>query len=53
VFWLVLSVKSVGLPSVMKWGDRGEVRCCGLSKVSNGGDDWISSGVVVSLARIC
>jgi hypothetical protein len=28
-------------------------RCCGLSKVWNGGDDWIPSGVVVSHARIC
>jgi hypothetical protein len=28
----VLSVESLGLPSVMMLGDRGEVRCCGLSK---------------------
>jgi hypothetical protein len=28
----VLSDESVGLRSVVKWGDRGEVRCCGLSK---------------------
>jgi hypothetical protein len=36
----VLSVESVGLPSVVMWGDRGEVRCCGLSKVWNGGEDY-------------
>jgi hypothetical protein len=29
----VLSVESVGLPSVVMCGDRGEVRCCDLSKV--------------------
>jgi hypothetical protein len=29
----MLSVESVGLPSVVMWGDCGEVRCCGLSKV--------------------
>jgi hypothetical protein len=34
----VLSVESVGLPSVVMCGDRGEVRCCGLSKVWNGGE---------------
>jgi hypothetical protein len=34
--WLVLSVESVGLPSVVMWGNRGEIRCCGLSKVWNG-----------------
>jgi hypothetical protein len=33
---LVLSIESVGLPSVVMWGDRGEIRCCGLSKVWNG-----------------
>jgi hypothetical protein len=27
-----VSIESVGLPSVLMWGDRGEVRCCGLSK---------------------
>jgi hypothetical protein len=36
--WLVLSVESVGVPSVMMWGDCGELRCCGLSKVWNGGE---------------
>jgi hypothetical protein len=36
--WLVLSVESVGLPSVMMWGDHGEVWCCGLSKVWNSGE---------------
>jgi hypothetical protein len=45
-FWLVLSVENVGLSSVMMLGDRCEVRCCGLSKIWNGGDGWISSGVV-------
>jgi hypothetical protein len=29
----MLSVGSVGLPSVVIRGDRGEVQCCGLSKV--------------------
>jgi hypothetical protein len=29
----VSSVESVGLPSVVMRGDRGEVRCCGLSKI--------------------
>jgi hypothetical protein len=33
----VLSVESVGLPYVVMGGDRGEIRCCGLSKVWNGG----------------
>jgi hypothetical protein len=27
------NVESIGLPSVVRCGDRGEVRCCGLSKV--------------------
>jgi hypothetical protein len=34
----VLSVESVGLPSVMMLGDRGEIQCCCLSKVWNGGE---------------
>jgi hypothetical protein len=33
----VLSVESVGLPYVVMGGDRGEIRCCGLSKVWNSG----------------
>jgi hypothetical protein len=33
-------VESVGLLSVVMWGDRGEVRCCGLSKVWNGGEGY-------------
>jgi hypothetical protein len=33
--WFVLSV---GLPSIVMWGDRGEVRCCGLSKIWNCGE---------------
>jgi hypothetical protein len=43
-------VSSVGLPSVvMMRGDRGEVRCCGLSKVWNGGEgcDLHSLGLVL------
>jgi hypothetical protein len=36
--WPVLSVESVGLTSVIIWGDRGEIRWCGLSKVWNGGE---------------
>jgi hypothetical protein len=47
------SIESVGLPSNVMWGDRGEVQCCGLSKVWNGGDGWSSSGDVVCHARIC
>jgi hypothetical protein len=47
------SVKSIGLPSVVMCGDCGEVQCCGLSKVWNGGDDWSPSGDVVCHARIC
>jgi hypothetical protein len=48
----VLRVKSVGLPSVVMWGDRGEVQCCGLSKVWNGGDGWNPSDDVAGHARI-
>jgi hypothetical protein len=33
-----VSVQSVGLPFIVMWGDRGEVRCYGLSKVWNGGE---------------
>jgi hypothetical protein len=29
----VLSVESVGIPSVMMRDDHGEVQCCGLSKI--------------------
>jgi hypothetical protein len=29
----VSSVETVGLPSIVMRGDRGEVRCCGLSMV--------------------
>jgi hypothetical protein len=39
----VLSVDSVGLPSIVMRGDHGEVRCCGLSKVWNG----LESGMVL------
>jgi hypothetical protein len=47
------SVESAGLPSVVMQGDRGEVRCCRLSKVCNGGDGWNLSGDVFCHARIC
>jgi hypothetical protein len=33
--------------------DHGEVRCCGMSKVWNGGDGWNLSGDVVCHAQIC
>jgi hypothetical protein len=46
------SVESAGLPSVVMFGDHGEVRCCGLSKVWNGRDGRNSSGDVVCHARI-
>jgi hypothetical protein len=49
----VLSVESVGLPSIVMWGDRGEVRCYGLSKVWNGGDDLNPSCDEVCHTRIC
>jgi hypothetical protein len=49
----MLSVESVGLPSVMMSSDRGEIRCCGSSKVWNGGDGWNPLGDVVCHARIC
>jgi hypothetical protein len=49
----VLSVESVGLAYVMMSGDRGEIRCCGLSKVWNGGDGWNLSGHVVCHAQLC
>jgi hypothetical protein len=31
-------VRVFGLSSLMMWGDRGEVQCCGLSKDWNGGE---------------
>jgi hypothetical protein len=34
----VLCVESIGHPSVVMWGERGEIWCCGLSKVWNGGE---------------
>jgi hypothetical protein len=46
-------VESAGLPSVVMQGDRGEVRCCHLSKVWNGGGGWNLSGDVFCHARIC
>jgi hypothetical protein len=36
--FMMLSIESVGLPSVVMWGDHGEIHCCGLSKVWNGGE---------------
>jgi hypothetical protein len=48
----VLSVESVGLPSVVIGGDRGGIRWCGLSKVWSGGNSWNPSDDVVSHARI-
>jgi hypothetical protein len=46
-------VLSVGLPSVVMCGDRAEVRCCGLSKVWNGGDGWNPLDNMVCHAQIC
>jgi hypothetical protein len=43
----MLSVESVGLPSVVMWGDRGEIRGCGLSKVWNGGEDCDLHGLLL------
>jgi hypothetical protein len=34
----VWNVESVSLPTVVKCGDSGEIQCCGLSKVWNGGE---------------
>jgi hypothetical protein len=34
-------VLKVGLQSVVMQVDRGEVRCCGLSKVWYGGDGYV------------
>jgi hypothetical protein len=34
----MLSVESIGLPSVVMWGDRGDIQCCGLSNVWNSGE---------------
>jgi hypothetical protein len=31
--WACVNIESVGLPSIMMWGDRGEVQCYGLSIV--------------------
>jgi hypothetical protein len=47
------SIESAGLPSIVMCGDRGEVQCCGLSKVWNCGDGWNPSGNVVCHAQIC
>jgi hypothetical protein len=48
-----VSVGSVCLPSIVMRVERGEVRCCALSKVWNGGDGWNPLGDVVCHARIC
>jgi hypothetical protein len=34
----VWNVESVSLPTIVMCGDSGEIRCCGLSKVWNGGE---------------
>jgi hypothetical protein len=47
------NVESDVLPSVVMWGDHGEVRCCGMSKVWKGVDGWNPSGEVVCQVRIC
>jgi hypothetical protein len=47
-----VSIKSVGLPSVVMWSDHGEDRSCGLSMGWNGGDSWIPLGGVVGHAQI-
>jgi hypothetical protein len=47
-----VNVESVGLPFIKMEVDHGEDRCCGLSKVWNGGDGWILLGDVVCHARI-
>jgi hypothetical protein len=41
----MVSVESVGLPSVVMWGDCGEVWWCGLSKVRNGREDYDLHGL--------
>jgi hypothetical protein len=40
VMLILTCVQSVGLPSVVMWGDRGEIRCCSLSKVWNDGEGY-------------
>jgi hypothetical protein len=52
VEFVLRSVESAGLPSVVMRGDCGEVRRCGLSKVWNGGDGLNLSGDVVCHAQI-
>jgi hypothetical protein len=47
------SIESIGLPSVVMWGDSNEDRCCGLSMDWIGGEGCIPSGDVDSHARIC
>jgi hypothetical protein len=51
-FGLWLSAECAGLPSVVMWGDRGEVRYCDLRIRWYGGDGWTLSGDVISHARI-
>jgi hypothetical protein len=41
----MLSDESVGLSSVVMCGDQGEVRCCGLSNVWNGGEGYDLHGL--------
>jgi hypothetical protein len=52
VCWLVILL-SVGLPSVVMLGDRGEDQRWGLSIGWNDGDSWIPSGDMDGYARIC
>jgi hypothetical protein len=49
---ILACVESVGLPSVVMWGDRGEVRCCGLSKVWNGGEGCDPHGLWLDLLKL-
>jgi hypothetical protein len=43
----VLSVESVGLPSIVMWGDRGEIRCYVLSNVWYGGEGYDLHGLLL------
>jgi hypothetical protein len=45
-------LSSVGLPSIVVGGDRGEDRCCRLSIGWIGGDGLILSGDVHSYSRM-
>jgi hypothetical protein len=47
-----VSIESVGLPSIVMWGDHGEDRCYGLSMGWNGEDGWNLLGDVDSQAQV-